>query len=317
MIHVRVVSPPDLTPRLKPLLISDEGVLNLSVIEGAIQKPHGDAIQFDLLQGRANQVVAWMRALGIDERGSIVLEPVTTAISAPAAQAQAAQPRFDEFTPVWEEVDSRIRSDGRFPPTWYGLLIIAGLIAAVGLLTNSQILIVGAMVVGPEYGAIVALAYGTLKRDSSLIRKSLTALVAGFALAVVAAVLLGLLIRAAGLEPKAFELGIRPVSNLIDTPNWFSFIVAVLAGVVGVISLTESRTSTLIGVFISVTTIPAAADMGVSIAFGANQEALGSLEQLLLNVFVLATVAVMGIPAQRRIWRRPSRTPPAPTAGTA
>jgi uncharacterized hydrophobic protein (TIGR00271 family) len=317
MIHVRVVSPPDLTPRLKPLLISDEGVLNLSVIEGAIQKPHGDAIQFDLLQGRANQVVAWMRALGIDERGSIVLEPVTTAISALAAQAQADQPRFDEFTPVWEEVDSRIRSDGRFPPTWYGLLIIAGLIAAVGLLTNSQILIVGAMVVGPEYGAIVALAYGTLKRDSSLIRKSLTALVAGFALAVVAAVLLGLLIRAAGLEPKAFELGIRPVSNLIDTPNWFSFIVAVLAGVVGVISLTESRTSTLIGVFISVTTIPAAADMGVSIAFGANQEALGSLEQLLLNVFVLATVAVMGIPAQRRIWRRPSRTPPAPTAGTA
>jgi uncharacterized hydrophobic protein (TIGR00271 family) len=317
MIHVRVVSPPDLTPRLKPLLISDEGVLNLSVIEGAIQKPHGDAIQFDLLQGRANQVVAWMRALGIDERGSIVLEPVTTAISAPAAQAQAAQPRFDEFTPVWEEVDSRIRSDGRFPPTWYGLLIIAGLIAAVGLLTNSQILIVGAMVVGPEYGAIVALAYGTLKRDSSLIRKSLTALVAGFALAVLAAILLGLLIRAAGLEPKAFELGIRPVSNLIDTPNWFSFIVAVLAGVVGVISLTESRTSTLIGVFISVTTIPAAADMGVSIAFGANQEALGSLEQLLLNVFVLATVAVMGIPAQRRIWRRPSRTPPAPTAGTA
>jgi uncharacterized hydrophobic protein (TIGR00271 family) len=317
MIHVRVVSPPDLTPRLKPLLISDEGVLNLSVIEGAIQKPHGDAIQFDLLQGRANQVVAWMRALGIDERGSIVLEPVTTAISALAAQAQADQPRFDEFTPVWEEVDSRIRSDGRFPPTWYGLLIIAGLIAAVGLLTNSQILIVGAMVVGPEYGAIVALAYGTLKRDSSLIRKSLTALVAGFALAVLAAVLLGLLIRAAGLEPKAFELGIRPVSNLIDTPNWFSFIVAVLAGVVGVISLTESRTSTLIGVFISVTTIPAAADMGVSIAFGANQEALGSLEQLLLNVFVLATVAVMGIPAQRRIWRRPSRTPPAPTAGTA
>jgi uncharacterized hydrophobic protein (TIGR00271 family) len=317
MIHVRVVSPPDLTPRLKPLLISDEGVLNLSVIEGAIQKPHGDAIQFDLLQGRANQVVAWMRALGIDERGSIVLEPVTTAISAPAAQAQADQPRFDEFTPVWEEVDSRIRSDGRFPPTWYGLLIIAGLIAAVGLLTNSQILIVGAMVVGPEYGAIVALAYGTLKRDSSLIRKSLTALVAGFALAVLAAILLGLLIRAAGLEPKAFELGIRPVSNLIDTPNWFSFIVAVLAGVVGVISLTESRTSTLIGVFISVTTIPAAADMGVSIAFGANQEALGSLEQLLLNVFVLATVAVMGIPAQRRIWRRPSRTPPAPTAGTA
>jgi uncharacterized hydrophobic protein (TIGR00271 family) len=316
MIHVRVVSPPDLTARLRPLLISDEGVLNLSVVEGVVQKPHGDAIQFDLLQGRANQVVAWMRDLGIDQRGSIVLEPVSTAISTEAARAQADQPRFDEFTPVWEEVDSRIRSDGRFPPSWYGLLIIAGLIAAVGLLTNSQILIVGAMIVGPEYGAIVALAYGTTRRDSRLIRSSFTALIAGFALAVLAALLLGLLIRAAALEPKAFELGIRPVSNLINTPDWFSFIVAVLAGVVGVISLTESRTSTLIGVFISVTTIPAAADMGVSIAFSDNQEALGSLEQLLLNVFVLASVAVIGIPAQRRIWHRHSGTPPAATSGT-
>jgi hypothetical protein len=56
--------------------------------------------------------------------------------------------------PVWEEVDARIRSGGDFGPSWYVLLVIAGLIAAVGLLTNSQILIVGAMVVGPEYRAI-------------------------------------------------------------------------------------------------------------------------------------------------------------------
>jgi hypothetical protein len=33
---------------------------------------------------------------------------------------------------------------------------------------------------------------------------------------------------------------------LIDTPNWFSFMVAVLAGVVGVVSITEARSSTLI-----------------------------------------------------------------------
>jgi uncharacterized membrane protein len=78
---------------------------------------------------------------------------------------------------------------------------------------------------------------------------------------------------------------------------------------VGVISLTEARASTLIGVFISVTTIPAAADIGVSLAFGSYPEALGSVEQLLLNVFVLAAVAVVGIPTQRRIWSRVRRTP--------
>jgi hypothetical protein len=55
----------------------------------------------------------------------------------------------------------------------------------------------------------------------------------GFSLAVAGALLLSLVIRGAGLEPKAYALGIRPVSNLIDTPNWFSFMIAVLAGVVG------------------------------------------------------------------------------------
>jgi uncharacterized hydrophobic protein (TIGR00271 family) len=315
VIHVRVVSPPEVTAQLRPLLVSDEGVLNLTVMTAVAHKPDGDAIQFDLVQGRANEIIARLRELGVDERGSIVVEPVSTYISDVAKRAEAHRSRFDAFAPVWEEVDARIRADGRFPPSWYGLLVIAGLIAAVGLLTNSQILIVGAMVVGPEYGAIVALAYGAIRRDTGLMSKSATALVVGFAMAVVAALLLGLVIRAAGLEPKAFELGVRPVSSLVNTPDWFSFIVAVLAGIVGVVSLTEARTSTLIGVFISVTTIPAAADMGVSLAFGSNQEALGSFEQLLLNVFLLAAVAVLGIPAQRSIWRHMMRTPSGPPAG--
>jgi uncharacterized hydrophobic protein (TIGR00271 family) len=316
MIHVRVVSPPEVTAQLAPLLFSEAGVLNLTMAEASVHNPDGDAIHFDLLRGRANEVIAQLRELGIDRQGSIILEPVSTSISAAAAQAKMDRPRFDEFAPVWEEVDARIRSDGRFPPSWYALLIIAGLIAAVGLLTNSQILIVGAMVVGPEYGAIVALAYGVTRRDPSLIRKSAGALTLGFGLAVAATLLLSLIIRAAGLEPRAFELGVRPVSNLIDTPDWYSFIVAVLAGMVGVISLTEARASTLIGVFISVTTIPAAADMGVSLATGSGQEAIGSLEQLLLNVFLLTAVAVFGIPAQRMVWRRITReAPPGPAAG--
>jgi uncharacterized hydrophobic protein (TIGR00271 family) len=289
--------------------------MNLIVVPAAAHNPDGDAIQFDLVQGRANAVLARLRELGVDQQGSIVVEPVGTCISEVARRAAAHRRRFDEFAPVWEEVDARIRADGRFPPSWFGLLVIAGLIAAVGLLTNSQILIVGAMVVGPEYGAIVALAYGAVRRDGKLMSRSAQALGLGFVLAVVAALLLGLVIRAAGLEPEAFKAGVRPVSSLINTPDWFSIIVAVLAGIVGVISLTEARTSTLIGVFISVTTIPAAADMGVSLAFGSGQEALGSLEQLLLNVFVLAAVAVVGIPAQRILWRRVMRVPSGPPVG--
>ena len=307
MIHLRVVSPPDVTASLVPELRTETAVMNLTVLPGAVSNPDGDAVQFDVLQGAANEVIGRLRDHGLDQRGSIVLENVDSSISALADRATARRGRFQQFTPVWAEVQARIERDGAFPPSWFALLVIAGLIGAVGILTNSQILIVGAMVVGPEYGAILSLAFGATRRDSSRVRQSAAALVVGFALAVVGALLLALFIRGAGLEPKAYALGIRPVSNLIDTPNWFSFIVAALAGVVGVVSLTEARSSTLIGVFISVTTIPAAADIGVSFAFGSNSEAWGSTLQLLLNVTVLTAVAIIGLPVQQAIWRRTTR----------
>jgi len=76
---------------------------------------------------------------------------------------------------------------------------------------------------------------------------------------------------------------VRPVSNLIDNLNLFSLIVAVLAGIVRVVSLTEARSAALIGVLISVTTIPAAADTGLSIAYANWSQASGSALQLLLK----------------------------------
>ena len=196
-------------------------------------------------------------------------------------------------------------SPGRvLPPSFYILLIIAGLIGGVGILTNSQILIVGAMVVGPEYNAIIAVALGIQQRDREAIRDGLFALLWGFAAAVVVTLLFGLAIRGLGLTPEAYLAGIRPVSHLIDSPNVFSVVVAVLAGIVGVVSLTEARANALIGVFISVTTIPAAADLGLSIAYGSWDEAAGSAQQLLLNVVVLIVVGAAGLSVQRRIWRR-------------
>ena len=316
MIHLRVASPPDVTGTLMPMLHSEPAVMNLTVLPGAVSHPDGDAVHFDVLQGAANEVIGQLRDLGLDQRGSIVLENVDTSISALTEPAAARRGRYQVFTPVWAEVEGRIALEGTFPPSWYTLLVIAGLIGAVGILTNSQILIVGAMVVGPEYGAILSLAFGLLRRDSSRVRHSVAALAVGFTLAVTGAFLLALIIRGAGLTPRAYELGLRPVSNLIDTPNWFSFAVALLAGVVGVVSLTEARSSTLIGVFISVTTIPAASDTGVSLAFGNGSEAWGSVLQLLLNVTVLTAVAIAGLPMQRAIWRRSARraaaAPPGP-----
>jgi uncharacterized hydrophobic protein (TIGR00271 family) len=304
MIHVRAVSPSDVTPKLVESLEANGGVLNIVVLKGVARSPAGDSVEFDVINAEANSVLDTLHVLGVGRRGSVVIENVEASISDRAIRAEHREPRRASFAPIWEEAEARIRARGMYPASWFVLMMIAGLIAAVGIFTNSQILIVGAMVVGPEYGAMISVAYGIDTSDALTVRRGLRALLVGFLSAITATLLFGLVIRAFDLQPTAYELGIRPVADLINSPNVFSVIVAVLAGSVGVVSLTEARANALIGVFISVTTIPAAADLGLSIAFGDWSEAGGAFLQLLLNVSILIVVGAAGLRVQRRIWGR-------------
>ncbi|GAA4985880.1 DUF389 domain-containing protein [Kitasatospora paranensis] len=303
MIHVRLVVPPELAEETVRALAADRFVFNLVVLPGAARNPDGDAVTCDVLTGAANDTLGRLRALAVERHGSIVVEPVEMALSDTAAAAESHRLGALAHAPVWEEVEARIRAEGSYRPSFYLYLVVAGLIGSVGILTNSQILIVAAMVVGPEYGAITSVALGLERHSRGRVRRGLVALAVGFTLAIVATFLFTLLVRALDLQPPAFERGLRPVSDLIDAPDFFSVVVAVLAGIIGIVSLTEARTSALLGVFISVTTIPAAADVGVSCAFASFHEAGGSLLQLLLNIVVLVAMGVVTLKVQRAVWR--------------
>jgi uncharacterized hydrophobic protein (TIGR00271 family) len=300
-LHVRVVSPPETTEALIAKIAKSEGVSHIMVVRDGHQ-PSGDAVQFDVEQPAANSVLNQLRALNIHRDSTIAIHGVDASIKGTPPQRSRLVAR--DFPPVWDLVESRIRTDATYAPSFYLLLVIAGLIASTGILANSQILIVGAMVVGPEYGAIMGVALGIDKHERSLINTGLLAMFWGFLSAIVASFVFGLCIRALGKTPHLFELGIRPVSSLINAPNLFSVVIAVLAGIVGIVSLTEARAGAIIGVFISVTTIPAAADTGLSSAYALWHEAGGSLVQLLVNVVLLIAVGAGGLRLQRLFWRR-------------
>ncbi len=304
MFHVRLVCPPELAEQTLELLTGNRYVFNLLVLTERTRHPDGVPIEFDVLAGAADEMLRGLRRLRVDQRGAIVIEPVDVAFSTLAEEAESRHLGALAGAPLWGAVEARIRAEGTYRPSFYLYLVIAGLIGSVGIMTNSQILIVAAMVVGPEYGAITSVALGIDRQDRGRVREGLLALLWGFLLAVLITLLFALLVRGLGLQPEGFDLGLRPVSNLINTPNFFSVVVAVLAGVVGIVSLTQSRTSALLGVFISVTTIPAAADIGVSCAFASWPEARGSLYQLLLNIAVLILVGVAALKFQRAFWRK-------------
>jgi uncharacterized hydrophobic protein (TIGR00271 family) len=305
VLHIRVVSPGDMTARLIERLRAHTGIVNLVMLPADSAAVRADAVQFDVANDSANSVLAELRELGLSQRSPIIIETIDGTITdAPPKPAAWRPSHLGEHAPVWAFIEARIAGEASYAPSFFALLIFAGLIGACGILTDSSILIVGAMVVGPEYSAIISVALGIERGDPASVRRGLLALFVGFVAAIVVTLLFALCIRELGYAPGPYRRGLRPISDLINSPDLFSVVLAVVAGLVGVVSLTLSRTGALIGVFISVTTIPAAADIAVSVAFGRWREASGSAVQLLLNVGLLIIVGAAALRGQRLIWRR-------------
>ena len=188
-------------------------------------------------------------------------------------------------------------------------MVLATLIAGVGILTDSVILIIGAMVVGPEFGPLAGLCVALVHRRLGLARRSLVALAVGFPVAIASTYLGTLLLRAGDHGPD--ELADHPATLFISHPDLFSVIVAVLAGIAGVLSLSTAKSGALIGVLISVTTIPAAANVGVAAAYRDWDEFGGAIAQLGINLTAI-------VRRRRHHARDPARfLPAAPTGRTA
>lgn len=304
MLHVRVVTPSDRQAALVGELEANLAICNIVVMPGAARRPAGDLVQFDVAREAANGVLERLRQLDLHRVGSIAVDRIDTALSDVAAAAEAHAPGEPSEAVIWEEVEARVRGDSGLSPSFVALLVIAVLIGAVGVLVDSPILIVGAMVVGPEYGPLASVAMGLYGCRLRRVRRGLVALAVGFPVAIVAAASLTVVLRWADRIPLAYQLGERPLTNFISNPDLFAIIVAVLAGVAGTVSLTEARSGALVGVLISVTTIPAASNVGVALAMSRVGEAAGALGQLILNLGILVVVGAVTLRLQARLWLR-------------
>ena len=152
---------------------------------------------------------------------------------------------------------TRTREESTLNVTFLTFLCLACLIAAVGVVTDSPVTVVGAMVVGPEFGPLAALAVALVRRKTYLARRAALALLVGFPVA--------MLITAVGvLAGEALGwIEVTSTRELTDVDFIFqvgplSFVVALFAGAAGMLSLVSAKSAALVGVFISVTTVPAA-----------------------------------------------------------
>jgi uncharacterized hydrophobic protein (TIGR00271 family) len=307
MVHMRIVVPAHQAEHVLDLLEHSPSACNVIFLERAARKPEGDVILCDVAREDASVIVSDLRELEVDTEGSIAIENIDSAISSVAAAAERAAEGHPGDAVVWEEVESRTSENIELNAVFLAFMGLACTIASVGILLDSPILIVGAMIVGPEFGPIAGLCVALVQRRTDVAKRSLRALAIGFPVGITAAFVFSLLVRGVDLTPEDFAVAEHPLTDFISNPDAFSFIVAYVAGVAGVLSLTSAKSGALVGVLVSVTTIPAAANIGVAAAYGEWAEWRGAMLQLSLNLTAILLAGVGTLFVQRKLYVRRRR----------
>src|SRR5215211_1013760 len=204
MVHMRIVVPAYQSEHVLDLLQHTPAACNVIFLERAARRPEGDVILFDVAREDASVVISDLRELNVDTEGSIAIEHIDSAISAAATAAEKAAAGSPGDAVVWEEVESRTSENTALNGSFLLFMALACLIASVGILLDSPILIVGAMIVGPEFGPIAGFCVAFVQRRGDVAKRSFVALAVGFPVGITAAFLFALAIRATDLTPGGF-----------------------------------------------------------------------------------------------------------------
>lgn len=188
-------------------------------------------------------------------------------------------------TADFEEIRQRIISGGQVRGTNLCILMMAILIASIGLNMNSTAVIIGAMLISPLMGSIHAMGYGMATGDLRLFRKS----GAGFAFQV-----------AVSLIASTLYFRISPISTQTSKllartqPNIWDVLIAVCGGIAGMIGTTRKEKSNVIpGVAIATALMPPLCTCGYGIAHGSLRIVLGAGFLFLVNTYFIFLSSVM------------------------
>jgi len=177
-----------------------------------------------------------------------------------------SKPAVSKSEVTREELYSQVERGARPDATFYVLVVLSTVVAAIGLLQNSAAVIIGAMVIAPLLGPNMAFALGAALGDRELMWKSLKALVSGMGLALILSAGIG------QLWPARTDVGLDGV------------MLALASGTAAVMSLTTGLSSVLVGVMVAVALLPPTATIGLMLGAGEMDKAMGATLLLAVNI---------------------------------
>ena len=259
----------------------------------------GVVLAADVLPSVADRVIQLIREWEVDEADYLLTRQDVVAPYPPHGPLAGGE----GF--AWIEVMGEARTHSRPLGRYLALMAVAGVLGAIGVITDNPILVVGAMAVSPDLLPICAACVGVVARRIRLARRAFVTLLLGILLtwAVAAAVAWGL--QLTGILTSDFEVHDSALKGLAHI-DYSTVLVALAAGVAAMLSF-ETRAAAAVGVAISVTTIPASALFGVSLGLGEVGVSWGAAGVLGVNVSLLLLSGTTTLTVQRWLTNRRER----------
>jgi len=183
-----------------------------------------------------------------------------------------------------------VARDSRLDRKFLLLITLSSMIATLGLLQGSAAVVIGAMLVSPLLGPIMGIGFGLATLDSLLIKRALTTLAAGMAVAVFVAMVL---VWLSPIRDVTEELRARTQPNLLDLA------VAVVGGIAGVFAILRKLSGVMVGVAIATALVPPLSTAGYGLATARPDFAMGAALLFLTNTLAIAFAATVIARANR------------------
>ncbi len=243
-------------------------LISLRVQRNISVQPAGDVVSLEITDRNLPTLLQLLekREMLKDSKVSVTTSQPLSVISKPSS----LEITNDRSEAIWEEMQATIIKESNMTLNSMIIMLIAGILASIGIATNALHLVIGAMVIAPGFEPLVRIALGAITENVDW-RKGLVDTSKGYLMVIVGAAISTWVLQASGKNPLGGETSYLPAGVLISywtSITFPSLLVSAVASVAGGLVIATHRSILTAGVMIALALVPTATVMGMGIATG-------------------------------------------------
>jgi hypothetical protein len=274
--NIKVTIPKAETETILAEVRQVDGLVGLSIQRDGSLEPPGDIISLDVVNNALNPVMKLLDRYKIGQRsGTSVSTSEPTSIVSTSFSEELTR---DTNEAIWEEMEITAGNESNMTMNMLTMMMLSGIISAIGILTNSIHVVIGGMIISPGFVPIARVALGTITKSGAL-RRGLKDTFKGYLALIVGAastMLVYRLMTELGINGMASYLEAGELTSYWTSISYSSIAVSAAAAIAGGLLIAPNRSILTGGVMIALALIPSAALAAMALVvgeFGLSQKA--------------------------------------------